>query len=258
MNVKEYLERINIKTIQQPSYSFLAQLQLKHMMAVPFENLDIRQGLKIVLDERRFYEKIVRRRRGGFCYELNGLFQRLLAELGFAVSIVSGRVYNASKDRFGPEFDHIVLVVHLGKTFVVDVGFGDGFRKPLALPDGSVQDVSGNYRIKPPDPGQDVYLLQRMDENDWQPLYSFTLQSRKLSDFSEMCEFNQTSPSTFFTQETFCSLATEKGRVTLSDDALTITEGDNQKKVAVTSPEQFEQLLVEIFEISLDAHLKPL
>ena len=195
-------------------------------------------------------------RRGGFCYELNGLFHRLLAELGFPVSIASSRVFSASDNQFGPEFDHIVLLVQLDKIFLVDVGFGDGFRKPITLPDGSVKDISGTYRIKPPKRGQDIYLLQHKDKNNWQPVYNFTLQPRKLLDFSEMCTFNQTSPDTFFTQETFCSIATEKGRVTLSADSLTITEGAHQKNVAVNSPEMFQQLLAEIFEISMDAHLK--
>ena len=256
MDVKKYLERININTIQQASYSFLAQLQFNHLIAVPFENLDIRQGLKIDLDERRFYEKIVQRRRGGFCYELNGLFHRLLAHLGFSVSIASGRVYSAADDRFDREFDHIALLVHLDKTFLVDVGFGDGFRKPIALPGGSVEDVSGTYRIKPPQPGQEVYLLQRRDTDKWQPVYSFTLDPRQLSDFSEMCTFNQTSPDSFFTRETFCSVATEKGRVTLSADSLTITEGAHQKEMPVKSTEMFKRLLAEIFEISIDAQLK--
>ena len=257
MDIKKYLERINVKTTRPASYSFLKQLQLSHLMAVPFENFDIRQGKKIVLDERRFYEKIVHRRRGGFCYELNGLFRRLLANLGFSVSIVSSRVYSASEGKFGPEFDHIALLVNLDQTFLVDVGFGDGFRKPIALPDGSVKDVSGSYRIKPPDPGQDAYWLQRMDKNDWQPLYSFTLQVRKLLDFAEMCSFNQTSPESFFTQETFCSVATETGRVTLSADSLTITKGDHQKKEPVDSPEMFHQLLAENFDIIFDVHSTP-
>ena len=257
MDVKQYLERINIKTIQQANYSFLAQLQLNHLLAVPFENLDIRQGIKIILDERRFYEKIVHRHRGGFCYELNGLFRWLLAELGFSVSMASGLVYITSDDRFSQEFDHIVLLVQMDKTFLVDVGFGDCFRKPLALPDGSEEDVSGTYRIIPPGPDQDVYLLQRRNKEGWQPVYSFTLYPRQLIDFSEMSVFNQTSPSSHFTQQTVCSAATEKGRVTLSEDTLTITEGDNLQIIPVDSAEMFQKLLAEIFEISLDVRSKP-
>lgn len=113
MDVKPYLKRINLTAEQEVGPSFLTKLHLKHLIAVPFENLDIRQGIRIALDERRFYEKIVCRRRGGFCYELNGLFRRLLAELGFSVSIASGRVYYALEDRFGQEFDHMVRNVPL-------------------------------------------------------------------------------------------------------------------------------------------------
>ena len=247
LDVKKYLERININSIQPASDSFLAQLQLNHLIAVPFENLDIRQGIKIVLDDTRFFEKIIHRRRGGFCYELNGLFRRLLAELGFSVSIASGRVYIAADDRFTPEFDHMVLLVQMDKIYLVDVGFGDCFRKPIALPGGLVEDISGTYRIKPPGLDQDIYLLQRRDKGMWHP--------RKLSDFSEMCAFNQTSPNSHFTQQTVCSVATETGRATLTDDFLTITEGDHQKKVPVDSPEIFQQLLAEIFEISIDGFL---
>lgn len=257
MDTKPYLERIRIKTIRRTNYAFLAQLQLNHLMAVPFENLDIRQGIKIILDERRFYEKIVHRHRGGFCYELNGLFCWLLAELGFSVSMASGRVYIAPDDRFSPEFDHMVLLVQMDKTFLVDVGFGDCFRKPLALPDGLEEDVSGMYRIVPPLPDQDVYLLQRRDKDKWQSVYSFTLYPRQLIDFSEMCVFNQTSPNSHFTQQTICSAATEKGRVTLSEDSLTITEDDNLQKKPVDSREMFQQLLADIFEISLDVQPKP-
>jgi N-hydroxyarylamine O-acetyltransferase len=252
MDVKQYLERINIKTIQRTNYSFLAHLQLNHLMAVPFENLDIRQGIRIALDEKSFYEKIVHRHRGGFCYELNGLFRWLLAELGFSVSLASGRVYIASDHRFSPEFDHMVLLVQMDKTFLVDVGFGDCFRKPLELPDGSEEDVSGIYRIVPPLPDQDVYLLKRKNNDKWQAVYSFTLHPRQLKDFSEMFAFNQTSPNSHFTRQTVCSAATERGRVTLSEDSLTVTEGHHLQKKTIDSREMFQQLLTEIFEISLD------
>ena len=252
MDVKQYLERINIRTIQPVSYAFLAQLQLNHLSTVPFENIDIRRGIKIVIDERSFYEKIVHRHRGGFCYELNGLFHWLLAELGFSVSIASSRVYIASEDRFTQEFDHIVLLVTLGKTFLVDVGFGDCFRKPIALTGGAVEDISGTYRVKGPDPSQEAYLLQRRNNDQWQPVYSFTHYPRQLLDFSEMCAFNQTSPDSHFTKQMICSAATDKGRVTLSEDSLIITEGDTLKKKPVNSPEMFRQLLAEIFKISLD------
>lgn len=92
----------------------------------------------------------------------------------------------------------------------------------------------------------------------WQPVYSFTRQPRQLGDFSEMCDFNQTSPNSHFTQQTVCSVATEKGRATLTADSLTITEGNHQKKVQVDSPEMFQQLLAEIFNISINGTYNPM
>lgn len=253
MDVKQYLERINLTTEQEVGPSFLTKLHLNHLIAVPFENLDIRQGIRIALDEKRFYEKIVYRHRGGFCYELNGLFRRLLVELGFSVSIASGCVYIASDDRFSQDFDHMVLLVQLDKTFLVDVGFGDCFRRPIALPDGSTEDVSGKYRIKPPGAHKDVYILQREEKGAWRPIYSFTPAPRQLLDFTEMCDFHQSSPNSHFTQQTICSIATENGRATLSENSLAITENDKERKVPVESPEMFQQLLVEIFGVSIDS-----
>ena len=84
MNYIQYLHRLQVNTTENPSYSFLSKLQEQHLSTIPFENLDIHQGNKIVLDQDRIYEKIVKCGRGGFCYELNGLFCRLLRSLGFS------------------------------------------------------------------------------------------------------------------------------------------------------------------------------
>ena len=81
-----------------------------HLLAVPFENLDIHLGRPISLDQDALFGKIVTRRRGGFCYELNGLFALLLRELGFEVTLLSAGVARADGG-FGPEFDHLTLLV---------------------------------------------------------------------------------------------------------------------------------------------------
>lgn len=219
---------------------------------IPFENLDIHQGNKIVLDEDRIYDKIVIGGRGGFCYELNGLFCWLLHSLGFTVSMASARVYMPTKDRFTPEFDHMVLLVDIEKTYLVDVGFGDSFRRPIALPDGKCEDISGSYRLRPFASGQDSYILQKKGNNDWQTVYSFTKRPRVLSDFGEMNAFNQCSPESHFTQQTICSIATKNGRVSLSDDFLTITDGSSKRKIGLISHEDFNQKLRDHFGIQLN------
>jgi N-hydroxyarylamine O-acetyltransferase len=252
MDFIQYLHRLQVNKPENPSYSFLSKLQEQHLLTVPFENLDIHQGNKIVLDEDRIYEKIVIGGRGGFCYELNGLYCWLLRSLGFTVSMASARVYMPTKERFSPEFDHMVLLVELEKTYLVDVGFGDSFRKPIALPDGQSEDISGSYRLRTFASGQDTYILQKKDKNDWQTVYSFTKHPRVLSDFEEMNAFNQSSPESHFTQQTICSIATKNGRVSLSDDFLTITDGSSKRKTKVTSQTDFEQKLRDHFGIQLN------
>ena len=103
MDTKSYLQRIKISKFEKPNLSFLSKLQEHHLLTVPFENLDIHQGDKIVLAENRIYEKIVVNERGGFCYELNGLFCWLLRFLDFSVSkvVFDKDIRHKLRDHFG-------------------------------------------------------------------------------------------------------------------------------------------------------------
>jgi N-hydroxyarylamine O-acetyltransferase len=251
MNSFQYLQRLQINKTENLSYSYLSKLQAQHLLTVPFENLDIHQGNKIVLEEDRIYQKIVTCGRGGFCYELNGLFYWLLRSLGFNVSIISAQVYKPTIDRFTPEFDHMVLLVNLDEVHLVDVGFGDTFRKPIALPDGSVEDISGTYRVQPYSSAPDTYILQKQENHHWQPVYSFTAHPRVPSDFGEMCTFHQTSPESHFRQKIICTMATINGRASLTDEFLTITDGNSKKKTRVISENDFKRKLMAYFGIQL-------
>src|ERR1700690_1781469 len=119
MEVKAYLERINYKGSLLPTLETLRDLQFFHLLSVPFENLSIHANEPILLQDKSLFEKIVLRRRGGFCYELNGLFASLLRLLGFSVTLLSAGV--AKKDGgFGPDFDHMTLMVLLEERWLVD------------------------------------------------------------------------------------------------------------------------------------------
>ena len=131
MDVELYLQRINYRGSLVPNLDTLRSLHRAHMFSVPFENLDIHLGRTIVLDEELFYEKIVGRKRGGFCYELNGLFAALLRDIGYDVTTLSARV--ADGDSLGPDFDHMCLLVQFEARWLVDVGFGESFVEPLLL-----------------------------------------------------------------------------------------------------------------------------
>ncbi len=249
LSCEKYLERIGIKKVGNPSLEFLSELQLAHLYSVPFEDLDIPDRDRIILNIERIYSKIVPTKRGGFCYELNGLFHWLLTNLGFKVDILSARVYNHQKQELGPKFDHMTLLVHLDKDYLVDVGFGDSFRQPIEMPDGERTDISGRYKIFQTD--GNVYELKRFEENEWQLQYSFTTMPRELTDYSEMCDFQQDSPASHFRTRMKCTIATPTGRITLSDNSLTITENGEKRRIEITSSGQFFQLLFEYFDINL-------
>jgi N-hydroxyarylamine O-acetyltransferase len=202
MDIAAYLARLACTGPSSPSPAALSALHLAQLFTVPFENLDIGRR-SIVLDEAAFFEKIVQRRRGGFCYELNGLFAVLLRELGFRVTLVSGRVATSTSG-FGPEFDHLALLVDLDERWLVDVGFGDSFLEPLRLDSRDVT-IQGKreYRIDAAD--GEWTVLRR--ETRWEPQYRFTAEARALADFSGMCVYHQTSPHSSFTRRSTCSAA---------------------------------------------------
>src|SRR5207253_2709812 len=173
MDTQAYLQRINYTGSLEPTARTLRGLQLAHLLAVPFENLGIHSGEPIILEDKALFDKIVVRRRGGFCYELNGLFASLLGALGFDIRMLSAQVANAEGE-FGPEFDHMALLVTLEERWLVDVGFGDSFREPLRLDERGIQ-AQGEmaYRIVPE--GSHLILMQRENNAKWKAQYRCTL-----------------------------------------------------------------------------------
>ncbi|HOI28983.1 MAG TPA: arylamine N-acetyltransferase [Melioribacteraceae bacterium] len=249
LSVEKYLERIGLVKIEAPSIEFLSKLQLAHLYSIPFEDLDIPDRARIILDIKRFYYKIIPAKRGGFCYELNGLFHWLLTQLGFNVDMLSARVYNKQIQELGPEFDHMTLLVHLDKDYLVDVGFGDSFRIPIEMPSGECADISGRYKTFPAE--GNLFELKKFEENDWMLQYTFKTIPRKLSDYSEMCDFQQDSPDSHFRTRMKCTIATPTGRITLSDNSLTITRHGEKKRTEIADNRQFFNFLYQYFEIEL-------
>src|SRR5581483_401406 len=147
VDVPSYLARIDYSGPTNPTARTLRALHYAHLVAVPFENLDISLGRKIVTDEDVIVNKIVALHRGGFCYELNGTFAGLLRALGFNVTLLSARVARANGGE-GPEFDHLALRVDLDEPWLADVGFGESFVEPLRLEMGIEQtDPAGTFRL---------------------------------------------------------------------------------------------------------------
>lgn len=246
MNIEAYLERINYRGSLAPSAETLRELQVAHLVSVPFENLSIHAKQPIVLDDDALFDKVVVRRRGGFCYELNGLFTALLRALGFKVDMLSASVANADGS-FGPDFDHMTLGVTLDQRWLADVGFGDSFSEPLLL-DERREQVQGEraYEIFE----DAAHLVLRQQENgEWKNQYRFTLQPYSYADYGEMCDYHQTSPQSHFTRARICTRATPEGRITLSEMRLITTVGNERKERMLSGAEEYTSVLREHFGI---------
>lgn len=246
MDVAAYLQRIKYHGPLEPSAETLRQLHVAHLLNVPFENLSIHWREPIVLDDAALFDKIVRRLRGGFCYELNGLFAALLGALGFHVTMLSAEVAN-DKGEFGAPFDHMTLLVTLESRWLADVGFGDSFREPLLLDERAPQ-IQGNDAFRIEETGSHLMLSRRRD-GAWEHQYRFDLEPREFGDYAEMCQFHQTSPESHFTKKRICSVATADGRVSLSDMRLISTRGHEREELELLSESQYADTLREQFGI---------
>ncbi|KAA3664863.1 MAG: arylamine N-acetyltransferase [Chloroflexi bacterium] len=250
MDIHAYIERINYHGPVTPSAQTLHGLQMAHLMTVPFENLSIHAHEPIVLDQMALFDKIVGRRRGGFCYELNGLFAALLNELGFEVTMLAVEVARADGS-YTPPFDHMALMVTLEQRWLVDVGFGDTFREPLLLDNRDVVAENGRFYQIATNNTHHI-LMEQKDGKPWRPQYRFTLQSYDFSDYAEMCHYNQTSPDSHFTQGRVCSLATENGRVTLAEmQFITTTLRGGRQEHQVADETEYARLLHQYFGIKM-------
>ncbi|WP_018348948.1 arylamine N-acetyltransferase family protein [Longispora albida] len=238
IDVDAYLKRIGASREDS-----LPELHRKHLLAVPFENLSIHLGEPIVLDPDLLFDKIVNRRRGGFCYELNGLFAQLLTALGHTVEYLAAAVYDSEK--LGPPFDHLALRVD--RTWLADVGFGKHSVHPLRLDaTGPQDDPGGVFAVEPASQG-DVDVTR-----DGGRQYKLELRARALADFAPTCWWQQTSADSDFTRRLTVTRLTHDGRVTFSDRRLIRTGPAGKTESVVDDDTLFLSTLREEFGIDLD------
>ncbi len=246
MDSARLFKRIGHRRLRQPTIVNLRALHRCFMRSVPFENLDIHLGREIVLDIEAVYHKVVDQGRGGFCYELNGLFYFLLKEIGYNVRMVAAEVLFGSLRN---EFDHMALLIDdAKKMWLVDVGFGDSSLAPLDLTSLEVQsDGRKSYRVTNVNR---TYTMLRKDSQEWVPCYSFSLKSRSWLDFAKRCRWQQTSLDSHFTKVRLCTLPQNFGRVSLSDNILTYS-GRRAKRWATVGEQEYLDVLRREFGINL-------
>ena len=252
MQLDDYLARLELSNVETANTSLLHRLHERHLLKVPFENLDIRAGIPILLDENRILEKIVTHRRGGICYELNIAFAWLLRELGFNVEILAADVHTDQGKPSGRPTDHLVLRVELAEPWICDVGFGDAFLYPLKMDDSKpVKQLVGTFRVV--DEGDQGRAVQRFEREigEFRTLYSFEPTPRSIEDFEDACRYHQTSDESKFTQRSVCTMAIPDGRIVIYEDRVVIRRRGREEVQPLPTPESREAALRRHFGIVL-------
>lgn len=254
-----YLERIGVDVPIVASEDCLEALHRAHVYTIPFENFDILLGRGVDLSMPHVFSKIIRQPRGGYCFELNGLFLYLLQCLGFQAIPLLARVHNRGK----PSGRHhqLSLVTIKGREWIADVGFGaNGLHAPVPFETMRTATQDGlEYRlIASPPYGT---MLQVLEAGLWQNLYSFDLEHVCEADIYSGNHYTSTSPWSFFTWSRVANLPTSTGRVSLNDFSLTVVAGGVTEVMELEHNASYLERIREYFGIVIDepyASLQPL
>lgn len=246
--VAQYLKRINYHGSTIPCLETLIALQRCHLYNVPFENLELlKDGFEPDLSREFLFDKIVCRRRGGVCHELNTSFYYLLTAMGFDACQIGGRSY---LDK--PMTGHAFTLIHLPEgDFTADVGYGDDAVPPLNLTTREcVEDYFAKFWIEDDDEGfQRMYLQRPGEAPAFQ--YQFSPKPMVAEDFIETFRETATKGITFFAEEYFCCRYQPEGKALFLCGVLTVTKGNTVvEKRNVAPGEESEQVLREYFGIS--------
>ena len=225
LDLAAYTARVGYQGPLTHSLETLIGLHRAQAFSIPFENLDIHLNRPIGLDPASLVQKLVHERRGGYCYELNGLFRLVLQQLGFDVTCLVGRNLLAGYP-LRPRAHQVLLVAVAGEPWLADLGFGaNGLIEPIPLALGpGHQQFFDEYRLLAAP--QHNHHLQLRIQGEWQSLYTFTLDEAQPSDFQMMNFYYSQSPDSPFRKQRITTLAAPDFRVSLVDGELKIRRPD--------------------------------
>jgi len=250
MDLGKYLKRISFSGKLEPTTECLIKLHECHVMSIPFEALDIEFGKTISLDINKIYKKVVLNKRGGYCYELNQLFNHLLTEIGFESQLISARVVKDKKQ--WPEFDHMAIVVKLDSLWLVDIGYGDLFIKPIKIELNTVQkDRNKTYKIISLQENELLLTESLAKSNSFIPKYQFNTIPRSPADFEEQNTFKQTSAESHFVKNRICTLPIKNGRKTILNNTFKVIFNQETTEKEITSYKELQTILFKEFDIKI-------
>lgn len=242
-----YLGRIGYSAPVRADRQTLFGLHRAHLLAIPYENLDIHLGRTLTLDVDAIFDKIVTCRRGGWCYEMNGLFAWALREIGFEVSLLAGTVGRRSIGA-SAEGNHLLMSVTLDQIYLADVGFGNGFLDPLPL-------VAGRYIqtdfLKPFDLRQSAGRWELVGDGVGGGGFDFTLEPALMTEFAPQCHHLQTSPESGFVRITVCHRFQPDALYSLRGAVLHRTNGKGTTSSTLDRATDYRQTLEDVFDLQI-------
>jgi arylamine N-acetyltransferase len=255
LDLNGYFDRIDYRGAAEPNLEVLQALMTAHTQAIPFENLDPLMGVPVDdLSPEALTDKLVRRRRGGYCFEQNGLMGYVLAEIGFQVRRLGGRViWMVPPGAPLPAQTHTVLAVTFPGSqgsYLVDVGFGGQTpTSPIRFETGNTQQTTHEpYRLE--DRG-DGLVLQAQIRGEWQSLYAFTTRTQPPIDLKVGSWYVSTNPASHFVTNLMASRVVDGARLNLADRNLAIHRADGTEKVRLDDTAAVVDTLADRFGVNV-------
>lgn len=247
MELQAYLDRIGFTGLPAPDLATLARIQRGHLEHIPYENLDVQLRRPVTVEPRDAFAKLVTAARGGWCYEMNGLFGWALERIGFRVMRMTGAVLRAERGDSAIG-NHLALTVDLDEPYLVDVGLGDGPSEPIPLREGRYRQVWRTVR------------LERL-EGDWWRFHNHGLAFAGSFDFrrqpadwdllARQCQWLQTDPHSRFVQNLVCLRHRPDGVTALVGRVLKTVDAEGSRDHILETPEAHAEALVTQFGIKL-------
>jgi N-hydroxyarylamine O-acetyltransferase len=241
----EYLTRIGLEGPVRVDLDCLNRIHRQHLLNIPYENLDVQLERPLDLDPQRIFDKIVRQQRGGWCYEMNGLLQWALTELGFDVMRMNGGVMRKEQGE-GVMGNHLVLCVNLDEPYVADVGLGDGLIEPIPLRAEAFSQESRAFALEPLE--GELWRFHNHKERV-PPTFDFRYGPADEDLFAEKCVELQSDPESIFVQNLICQRLRPDGVYILLGRVLSHVTDDGVQRSLLNSAEDLRATLASVFDL---------
>ena len=249
MKIESYVERLNFSGSLVPSDKLLTKLHFQHVQTIPFENINNFVAQPVVLETDALFDKIIFQKRGGYCYELSGLFYALLLHLGFDAKLLRAKLFDTNE--LLEESVHAVIEVNVqGQSWLLDVGYGiQGQLFPLAVIDAPQIQHLTTYHLQL---SNNDILLSKSKDDLLSKIMLINRSEVNLDYFNQRNHFHQTNNESMFKKDLLCSLYSAQFGKSLKNKVYTYFENDTKFSQVIGSINELSRLLNNEFSIVLN------